>query len=108
MSALIGWVAGDSYKSVGCIVRSLHVLTSFRVAYFFINDSSIQFKICAIFQLSVDMSKWLSGSSESRDLSLIRQIVIVIQRMYYGNAPPDPTLLPMEDDLEQALALDEE
>ena len=42
------------------------------------------------------------------DLTLIRQIVIVIQRILYGNAPPDSTLLPMEDDLEQALALDEE
>jgi len=73
MSALIGWVAGDSYK----------------VAYFFINDSSIQFKVCAIFQLSVDM-------------------MIVIQRIVYGNAPPDSTLLSTEDDLEQALALSEE
>jgi len=73
MSALIGWVAGDAYK----------------VAYFFINDSPIQFKICAIFQLSID-------------------IMIVIQRILYGDAPPDSTLLPMEDDLEQALALSEE
>jgi hypothetical protein len=93
---------------VGRIVHPLHVLTSSRVAYFFINNSSIQFKICAIFQLSVDMSRWLSGSSESRDLSLTEQIVIVVQRMYYGNAPQDPTLLPMEDDLEQALALSDE
>jgi len=73
MSALIGWVAGDSYK----------------VAYFFINDSPIQFKICAIFQLSID-------------------IMIVIQRIIYGNAPLNSTLLPMEDDLEEALALSEE
>jgi len=73
MSALIGWVAGDSYK----------------VAYFFIHDSPIQFKVCAIFQLSVDM-------------------MIVIQRVLYGNAPPDSTLMQTEDDLEQALALSEE
>ncbi|KAF9648952.1 hypothetical protein BDM02DRAFT_3269096 [Thelephora ganbajun] len=73
MSALIGWVAGDSYK----------------VAYFFIRDSPIQFKVCAIFQLSVDM-------------------VIVVQRILYRNAPSDLTFLPTEDDLEQALALSEE
>jgi len=73
MSALIGWVAGDSYK----------------VAYFFINDSPIQFKVCAIFQLSIDM-------------------MIVIQRIAYGNAPPDSALLQAEDDLEQALVLSEE
>jgi hypothetical protein len=34
--------------------------------------------------------------------------VIVIQRILYGNAPPDSALLPAEDDLEEALALDEE
>jgi len=34
--------------------------------------------------------------------------VIVIQRITYGNAPPDSSLLPTEDDLEQALALSEE
>jgi len=73
MSALIGWVGGDSYK----------------VAYFFIHDSPIQFKVCAIFQLSVDM-------------------MIVVQRIFYGNAPPDSTALPMEDDLEEALVLSEE
>ena len=37
-----------------------------------------------------------------------RKTVIVIQRVLYGNAPPDSTLLPTEDDLEQALALSEE
>jgi len=73
LSALIGWVAGDSYK----------------VAYFFVHDSPIQFKVCAIFQLSVDM-------------------MIVIQRILYGNAPPNSTLLSTEDDLEEALALSEE
>jgi hypothetical protein len=42
------------------------------------------------------------------DSLLTRQAVIVIQRILYGTAPPDSTLLPMEDDLEQALALSEE
>jgi len=42
-----------------------------------------------------------------RDL-LTQQIVIVIQRILYGNTPPDSTLLQTEDDLEQALALSEE
>ena len=83
------------------------MLTSPRVAYFFINDSPIQFKVCAIFQLSIDMSKW-SSPSRPCVCPLTRQTVIVVQRILYGNAPPDSTLLPMEDDLEEALALSEE
>lgn len=70
-STLIGWVGGDSFKT----------------AYFFVQGSPLQFKVCALFQLSVDF-------------------IIVVQRLYYGNAPPQATLLEQED-LEQALALAE-
>ncbi|KAI6112856.1 hypothetical protein F5141DRAFT_1188130 [Pisolithus sp. B1] len=70
-STLIGWVGGDSFKA----------------AYFFVQGSPLQFKVCALFQLSVDF-------------------IIVMQRLYYGNAPPQSTLLEQED-LEQALALAE-
>jgi len=71
LSALIGWVGGDSFK----------------VAYFFVLNSPLQFKVCAVFQLSIDL-------------------VIVGQRIYYGNAPPTATLLDNEeDDLEEALSL---
>lgn len=74
LSALVGWVGGDSFK----------------VAYFFMLNSPLPFKVCSVFQLSVDL-------------------VIVGQRMYYGNAPPLSTLLSTEDeDLEQALTLEEE
>ncbi|KAN0121181.1 hypothetical protein V8E52_003769 [Russula decolorans] len=72
MSTLIGWVGGDSFKTV----------------YFFVQGSPLQFKICAIFQVSVD-------------------IAIILQRLSYGNAPPS-TALAEEDELEQALALAEE
>ncbi|KAH9975867.1 hypothetical protein BGW80DRAFT_1168805 [Lactifluus volemus] len=72
MSTLVGWVGGDSFKTV----------------YFFAQGSPLQFKICAIFQLSVD-------------------IAIIVQRLVYGNAPP-PSILEEGDDLEQALALSEE
>jgi len=72
MSTLLGWVGGDAFKT----------------AYFFLQNSPLQFKICSIFQLSVD-------------------VVIVIQRLYFGNAIPAATLLE-EDDIEQALALAEE
>ncbi|EGN91993.1 hypothetical protein SERLA73DRAFT_147922 [Serpula lacrymans var. lacrymans S7.3] len=71
-STLLGWVGGDSFKTV----------------YFFLQGSPLQFKVCAIFQLSVD-------------------VAIVLQRLWYGNAPPAATLAE-EDDLEQALALAEE
>ncbi|KAK1215481.1 hypothetical protein PQX77_021915 [Marasmius sp. AFHP31] len=72
MSTLLGWLGGDTYKTV----------------YFFVKQSPLQFKVCAIFQLSVD-------------------VAIVIQRVIFGNKPP-PTVLPDENDLEQALALSEE
>ncbi|KAG7093826.1 hypothetical protein E1B28_007465 [Marasmius oreades] len=69
LSTLLGWLGGDSYKT----------------AYFFLKDSPLQFKVCAIFQLSVD-------------------VAILLQRIILGNKPP-PTVLPDEEDLEQALAL---
>ncbi|EJF64172.1 hypothetical protein DICSQDRAFT_53698 [Dichomitus squalens LYAD-421 SS1] len=72
MSTLIGWFGGDSFKTV----------------YFFLQGSPLQFKVCAIFQLSIDCA-------------------IVLQRIWYGNAPP-ATALMEDEDIEQALALDEE
>ncbi|KAJ3720912.1 hypothetical protein EV361DRAFT_906894 [Lentinula raphanica] len=72
MSTLLGWVGGDAFKT----------------AYFFLQGSSIQFKVCAIFQLSIDFA-------------------ILGQRIMYGNPPPPP-VLSEEEDLEQALALAEE
>ncbi|PIL25050.1 hypothetical protein GSI_12939 [Ganoderma sinense ZZ0214-1] len=72
MSTLIGWFGGDSFKTV----------------YFFLQDSPLQFKVCAIFQLSVDCA-------------------IVLQRVWYGNAAP-ATVLMEDEDVEQALALGEE
>ncbi|THH15616.1 hypothetical protein EW146_g4888 [Bondarzewia mesenterica] len=71
-STMLGWVGGDSFKTV----------------YFFLQGSPLQFKVCAIFQLSIDF-------------------VIVAQRIFYGAAPPHAVLVE-EDDLEQALALTEE
>ncbi|KAH7873012.1 uncharacterized protein C8R40DRAFT_413069 [Lentinula edodes] len=72
MSTLIGWLGGDSFKTV----------------YFFLQNSPLQFKVCAIFQLSIDFA-------------------ILGQRVIYGNPPPAP-VLSEEEDLEQALALAEE
>ncbi|KAJ7695134.1 hypothetical protein B0H17DRAFT_1159014 [Mycena rosella] len=72
MSTLIGWAGGDAFKT----------------AYFFWQGSPIQFKACAVFQLSIDLA-------------------IVAQRLMYGNPPP-PTVLLDNEDLEQALALAEE
>ncbi|KAI0091787.1 hypothetical protein BDY19DRAFT_1040543 [Irpex rosettiformis] len=72
MSTLLGWFGGDAFK----------------VVYFFLKKNPLQFKVCAIFQLSIDC-------------------VIVVQRLYYGNAIP-ASVLQEEDDLEQALVLAEE
>jgi len=67
-SVLLGWLGGDAFKT----------------GYFFFQESPLQFKVCAIFQLSIDC-------------------LIVVQRFYYGIAPPATVLL--EDDIEQALTL---
>ncbi|KAF9478284.1 hypothetical protein BDN70DRAFT_836365, partial [Pholiota conissans] len=73
MSTLIGWVGGDSFKTV----------------YFFMQGSPLQFQVCAIFQLSVD-------------------VAIIFQRFIYGNAVPNSVLMEEEDELERALALGED
>ncbi|KAF5328177.1 hypothetical protein D9619_013418 [Psilocybe cf. subviscida] len=73
MSTLVGWVGGDSFKTV----------------YFFIQKSPLQFQVCAIFQLSVD-------------------IAILVQRITYGTAAPMTALMDEDDELEQALALAED
>ncbi|RDB20881.1 PQ-loop repeat-containing protein 1 [Hypsizygus marmoreus] len=70
MSTLIGWAGGDSFKAV----------------YFFLQHSPLPFKVCSIFQLSIDLA-------------------IVVQLLVYGNAPPAATLLNEDDELEEALAL---
>jgi len=72
LSTLVGWFGGDAFKTV----------------YFFLQDSPLQFKVCGIFQLSID-------------------IAIVVQRLVYGNAPPMSVLIDEADELEQALALNE-
>ncbi|KAI6120504.1 hypothetical protein EDD17DRAFT_1894985 [Pisolithus thermaeus] len=84
-STLIGWVGGDSFKSLTNLQR--------RTAYFFVQGSPLQFKVC----FRRVPSAWFSSA-------VIK--VIVMQRLYYGNAPPQATLLEQED-LEQALALAE-
>ncbi|KAF8801272.1 hypothetical protein BYT27DRAFT_7115291 [Phlegmacium glaucopus] len=73
MSTLIGWVGGDAFKTV----------------YFFRHHSPLQFKVCAIFQLSIDC-------------------VIIAQRVVYGNAAPMSVLLQEDDELEHALSLADE
>ncbi|KAG2011489.1 hypothetical protein CC2G_011599 [Coprinopsis cinerea AmutBmut pab1-1] len=73
MSTLLGWAGGDLFKTV----------------YFFLQHSPLQFKVCAIFQLSIDFA-------------------IVLQRFTYGNAPPISAILNEDDELEAALALAEE
>ncbi|KAF8074763.1 hypothetical protein FPV67DRAFT_1474920 [Lyophyllum atratum] len=70
MSTLVGWTGGDAFKTI----------------YFFAQGSPLQFKVCAIFQLSIDCA-------------------IVVQRFLYGNAPPATALMTDDDELEEALAL---
>ncbi|PPQ65770.1 hypothetical protein CVT26_000371 [Gymnopilus dilepis] len=73
MSTLLGWLGGDAFKT----------------AYFFLQQTPLQFRVCAVFQLSIDFA-------------------IIGQRIMYGNAPPVSALLAQHDELEQALILGEE
>ncbi|TFK26166.1 hypothetical protein FA15DRAFT_616164 [Coprinopsis marcescibilis] len=73
MSTLLGWFGGDLFKTI----------------YFFVQGSPLQFKVCAIFQLSIDCA-------------------IVAQRILYGNTPPMSAIMNEDDDLEEALALADE
>ena len=78
------------------------------MVYFFLQGSPLQFKVCAIFQLSIDFGERRRVLIQCTViLSSYFFAVIVAQRLYYGAAPP-PTVLVDDDDLEQALALAEE
>jgi len=107
MSTLVGWVGGDAFKCVYIftLLRLCLLRVRLRTVYFFLQGSPLQFKVCAIFQLSIDC-----GTRLTRGSIMIRSHVlpaIVVQRVLYGNPPPATALIE-EDDLEQALALAEE
>ena len=108
MSALIGWVAGDSYKSVRNHRLPVPYAYSLQGRLFLhqrLPDSVQDMRdLPALYRYQCVARRLLMFW----DLTLERQTVIVIQRIIYGNAPLNSTLLPMEDDLEEALALSEE
>lgn len=61
MSTLVGWVGGDSFKyshiSIHARLQTRKFIIFLRTVYFFAQGSPLQFKICAIFQVSVDIGK---------------------------------------------------
>jgi hypothetical protein len=68
--------------------------------------SPIQFIVCGLFQVTVDFGELLHFRTAYRELKEVAP-AIVVQRLWYGAAPP--TIQPDEDDiLEQALRLEEE
>lgn len=79
-----------------------------RTVYFFLQQSPLQFKICAIFQLFVDLGKQAPYHRVVIDQLTTVFVVIAGQRIVYGNAPPMSVLLQENDELEQALSLAEE
>jgi hypothetical protein len=68
MSTLIGWVGGDSFKYGHRLVYAHFTNSNLfcRTVYFFAQGSPLQFKICAIFQLSIDI-----GERAGRDVDWI-------------------------------------
>lgn len=75
-----------------------------RAVYFFLLGSPLPFKVCAIFQLSIDCGTFPLHVFRCPITNNSEHVVIVAQRIYYGAAPPVAALM-AEDDLEQALAL---
>lgn len=104
MSTLVGWAGGDAFKYQFHVRHHIFLLNLDRTAYFFWQGSPIQFKACAVFQLSIDFGMCSLTRQEKYSSRLE---AIVIQRLVYGNAPP-PSVLIDDEDLEQALALAEE
>jgi hypothetical protein len=77
-----------------------------RTVYFFLQGSPLQFKVCALFQLSIDFGRLNFSLHFLELLAKCPKLVIVAQRIMYGNKPP--VVHPDVDDIEQALRLDEE
>jgi hypothetical protein len=76
-----------------------------RTVYFFLKESPLQFKVCSIFQLSIDLGARLLWRIDTAHR--MSAIAIVIQGLMYGSPPPETVVLEV-DDIEQALALDED
>lgn len=79
-----------------------------RTAYFFLHDNPLQFKVCAIFQLSIDCGNRPYFFCLFYILHPNISAAIIMQRILYGNAPPATSAILDDDDLEQALVLGEE
>ncbi len=109
MSTLVGWVGGDSYKYSPhfhpCASPNRKIHNSLAERSIFSYKGALSSSRFAQFSNSL----WtLVGGEYHRGCMLtIRLAAIILQRLYYGNAPPS-TALAEEDDLEQALALAEE
>jgi len=81
MTTLIGWVGGDSFKwEIQCTSHLLslgrHLYS--RTVYFFLQHSPLQFKVCAIFQLSIDL-----GMSNQWSLSSVSHILEFYSHLSY-------------------------
>lgn len=91
----VGWeVIHSSRQAILSLVLQTNLAVS-RTIYFFLQRSPLQFKVCAIFQLSVDC-----GTSYALQYAsfLMHVEAIVVQRIVYGNAQPASTL-PVDDEL---------
>lgn len=96
-----------------CTLRRHTLLISlmryYRTGYFFMKESPLPFKVCSIFQLSIDFCQCFPTFLLPLCSDDFPLLVIVIQRVMYGAAPPEAMLLRSDDEgldeLEEALAL---
>jgi hypothetical protein len=110
MSTLIGWVGGDSFK-YGAMSFIHAALTSSQTLDYLQNRLLFRSRITSTVQnlcgLPTLSGRWYVSQSSFWRVSNKLGPAIVAQRLMYGNAPP-PADLAEEDDLEQALALEED
>ena len=104
----VGSVVTHSSTSLSYYIESC-VWSFARTGYFFWQGAPLQFKVCAIFQLSVDVGVSIHPFSPSfSETWPVYNAAILVQRVIYGNSPPLSVITDEVDELEEALALADE
>lgn len=108
MSTLIGWVGGDSFKCV-YIVHStfFSTLRCMTLGWYTSSCNNPRFSSKFVPSFRFPLTSVSTMSSSCYLLMTVFFVVIIGQRMVYGNAPPISVLL-QDDELEQALSLADE
>lgn len=104
MSTLVGWAGGDSFKCV--LIVMIPVATSLFPGRFTFSCKAHHHNSKSVLSFSYQSIVVISGFVTHAPCSHFALfLVIVLQRLVYGNAPPSAALLADDEELEEALAL---